>query len=242
MKNILLFLLFMTAASINAQTVLWTDDPEHTRIGFEVKHAGLSFVSGYFSDFDITVRQKNGDCTNTDIRVEVRTASVSTGVEARNKHLRSSDFFDVERFPMMVFKSTEMKMLGTDKGEIYGELTLHGITKKVRFDVMLIGRKESPVSGKETAGFRLQGVIRCSDFQLGSKYIPTMISDTYMLSSTVNSHQGRVNWIYSQKQTASVSEIFGDTNLIIYSGENPLRDNYILQTILAWIEKQLILK
>lgn len=78
---------------------------------------------------------------------------------------------------MMVFKSTEMKMLGTDKGEIYGELTLHGITKKVRFDVMLIGRKESPVSGKETAGFRLQGVIRCSDFQLGSKYIPTMISD-----------------------------------------------------------------
>ena len=56
----------MTAASINAQTVMWTDDPEHTRIGFEVKHAGLSFVSGYFSDFDITVRQKNGDCTNTD--------------------------------------------------------------------------------------------------------------------------------------------------------------------------------
>ena len=139
MKNILLFLLFMTAASINAQTVMWTDDPEHTRIGFEVKHAGLSFVSGYFSDFDITVRQENGDCTNTDIRVEVRTASVSTGVEARNKHLRSSDFFDVERFPMMVFKSTGMKMLGTDKGEIYGELTLHGITKKVRFDVMLIG-------------------------------------------------------------------------------------------------------
>ena len=119
MKNILLFLLFMTAASINAQTVMWTDDPEHTRIGFEVKHAGLSFVSGYFSDFDITVRQENGDCTNTDIRVEVRTASVSTGVEARNKHLRSSDFFDVERFPMMVFKSTGMKMLGTDKGEIY---------------------------------------------------------------------------------------------------------------------------
>ena len=58
----------MTAASINAQTVMWTDDPEHTRIGFEVEHAGLSFVSGYFSDFDITVRQKNGDCTNTDIR------------------------------------------------------------------------------------------------------------------------------------------------------------------------------
>ena len=63
-----------------------------------------------------------------------------------------------------------------------------------------------------------------------------------MLSSTVNSHQGRVNWIYSQKQMASVSEIFGDTNLIIYSGKNPLHDNYILQTIIKKKKKQLILK
>ena len=116
------------------------------------------------------------------------------------------------------------------------------LLKKVRFDVMLIGRKESPVSGKETAGFRLQGVIRCSDFQLGSKYIPTMISDNVHVVVDCEFSPRRVNWIYSQKQTASVSEIFGDTNLIIYSGENPLRDNYILQTILAWIEKQLILK
>ena len=167
----------MTADSINAQTVMWIADPEHTYIVFEVKHAGLSFVCGYFSDFDISVKQRNADYTNTDIRVEVRTASVSTGVEARNKHLRSSDFFDAERFPIMVFKSTGMKRMNADRGEIYGELTLHGITQKVRFDVILIGRKESPVSGKDTAGFRLQGVIRCSDFQLASKYIPAMISD-----------------------------------------------------------------
>lgn len=57
-----------------------------------------------------------------------------------------------------------------------------------------------------------------------------------MLSLTVNSHQGRVNWIYSQNQMASVSEIFGDTNSIIYSGDSQLLDNYILQTILTWIE------
>ena len=77
----------------------------------------------------------------------------------------------------MVFKSTGMKRMNADRGEIYGELTLHGITQKVRFDVMFMGRKESPVSGKDTAGFRLQSVIRCSDFQLASKYIPSMISD-----------------------------------------------------------------
>ena len=93
MKNILLFLLFMTAASINAQTVMWTDDPEHTRIGFEVKHAGLSFVSGYFSDFDISVRQAKDDYKDTHILAEVQTTSISTGVVARDTHLRSPDFF-----------------------------------------------------------------------------------------------------------------------------------------------------
>ena len=72
-----------------------------------------------------------------------------------------------------------MKRMNADRGEIYGELTLHGITQKVRFDVMFMGRKESPVSGKDTAGFRLQSVIRCSDFQLASICIHPLHSRTF---------------------------------------------------------------
>lgn len=145
----------MTATSINAQTVMWTDDPEHTRIGFEVKHAGLSFVSGYFSDFDISVRQANDDYKNTHILAEVQTTSISTGVVARDNHLRSPDFFNVEVFPLMTFKSTKIKMEKTRKGKIYGDLTLHGVTQRIELEVLLIGKRKSPVSKKTQWAFVL---------------------------------------------------------------------------------------
>ena len=96
----------MITTNLSALAAIWKDDPDHTRIGFEVKHAGLSFVSGYFSDFDISVRQANDDYKNTHILAEVQTTSISTGVVARDNHLRSPDFFNVEVFPLMTFKST----------------------------------------------------------------------------------------------------------------------------------------
>ena len=106
----------MITTNLSALAAIWKDDPDHTRIGFEVKHAGLSFVSGYFSDFDISVRQANDDYKNTHILAEVQTTSISTGVVARDNHLRSPDFFNVEVFPLMTFKSTKIKMEKTRKG------------------------------------------------------------------------------------------------------------------------------
>lgn len=96
----------MITTNLSALAAIWKDDPDHTRIGFEVKHAGLSFVSGYFSDFDISVRQANDDYKNTHILAEVQTTSISTGVVARDNHLRSPDFFNVEVFPLMTFLNT----------------------------------------------------------------------------------------------------------------------------------------
>ena len=100
----------MITTNLSALAAIWKDDPDHTRIGFEVKHAGLSFVSGYFSDFDISVRQAKDDYKDTHILAEVQTTSISTGVVARDNHLRSPDFFNVEVFPLMTFKSTKIKM------------------------------------------------------------------------------------------------------------------------------------
>ena len=135
----------MITTNLSALAAIWKDDPDHTRIGFEVKHAGLSFVSGYFSDFDISVRQANDD---THILAEVQTTSISTGVVARDNHLRSPDFFNVEVFPLMTFKSTKIKMEKTRKGKIYGDLTLHGVTQRIELEVLLIGKRKSPVSKK----------------------------------------------------------------------------------------------
>ena len=134
----------MITTNLSALAAIWKDDPDHTRIGFEVKHAGLSFVSGYFSDFDISVRQANDDYKNTHILAEVQTTSISTGVVARDNHLRSPDFFNVEVFPLMTF----IKMEKTRKGKIYGDLTLHGVTQRIELEVLLIGKRKSPVSKK----------------------------------------------------------------------------------------------
>ena len=106
------------------------------------------YVSGYFSDFDISVRQANDDYKNTHILAEVQTTSISTGVVARDNHLRSPDFFNVEVFPLMTFKSTKIKMEKTRKGKIYGDLTLHGVTQRIELEVLLIGKRKSPVSKK----------------------------------------------------------------------------------------------
>lgn len=89
----------MTTTNLSALAAIWKDDPDHTRIGFEVKHAGLSFVSGYFSDFDISVRQAKDDYKDTHILAEVQTTSISTGVVARDTHLRSPDFLMWRSFP-----------------------------------------------------------------------------------------------------------------------------------------------
>lgn len=147
----------MTTTNLSALAAIWKDDPDHTRIGFEVKHAGLSFVSGYFSDFDISVRQAKDDYKDTHILAEVQTTSISTGVVARDTHLRSPDFFNVEVFPLMTFKSTKIKMEKTRKGKIYGDLTLHGVTQRIELEVLLIGKRKSLVSKKDTVGVRLSG-------------------------------------------------------------------------------------
>lgn len=89
----------MITTNLSALAAIWKDDPDHTRIGFEVKHAGLSFVSGYFSDFDISVRRQMTIIRIQHILAEVQTTSISTGVVARDNHLRSPDFFNVEVFP-----------------------------------------------------------------------------------------------------------------------------------------------
>ena len=166
----------MTAFRLSAQTTIWHNDKAHTRVGFEVGHAGLSYVQGSFSDFSIAVLLENESISSAEIKVEIKTGSINTGVAARDKHLSSADFFNVEKYPAMTFESTKVVKRGA-KVKIYGNLALNGITRPVTLNALMIGRKQSPVSGKDTVGFRLTGKILCSDFSFGPKYIPAMIAD-----------------------------------------------------------------
>lgn len=175
-----LFLITAAFVALSAFTFIqgtWKNDPPHSQLGFTVTHLGINDVSGTFNDFDVTIKSSKPDFSDALIELSAKTASIDTRVEARNNHLKSADFFDVEKFPVMSFKSTSVKKAGKNKYKLTGDLNLHGITKQVTMELRYKGTVENPMSKKQTAGFQVTGTINRSDFNLGNGFPPPMISN-----------------------------------------------------------------
>ena len=178
MKKIAIILsafVFLTAFTVTIP--LWKNDPAHSQIAFTVKHLGISDVSGVFNDFDVKVLSSKPDFSDAVFELDVKVASIDTRVEARNKHLKSADFFDVEQYPAVHFKSTGIEESGDNEYQLTGDLSLHGVTKPVTMKLEYRGTVENPMDKKQTTGFRVTGVIKRSDFNLGNGFPPPMISD-----------------------------------------------------------------
>jgi polyisoprenoid-binding protein YceI len=143
----------------------WRVDPAHTRAEFAVKHLMITTVRGHFSDVDGTVREDSADPTRSSIEVSIKVASLDTGVDQRDAHLRSPDFFDAEQFPSLTFRSTRIVPAGEDKLQVTGDLTIKGVTKSVVLDVTEEGRGGDPWGGQR-AGFSATGKIDRRDFGL----------------------------------------------------------------------------
>jgi polyisoprenoid-binding protein YceI len=121
----------------------WAIDPAHTRLGFVARHLMASKVRGSFASFTGTIDVAE-DLTQSKVDVSIDTASVTTGAEDRDNHLRSGDFFDVENFPTMKFESTEIKDLGDGKYEVIGNLTIKDVSKPVTLDTTYLGIISDP--------------------------------------------------------------------------------------------------
>ena len=113
----------------------WTIDPDHSNIGFKVRHLMVSNVKGSFDKHTGTVEINDKDITKSKVEVSIDTNSINTNVQKRDDHLRSADFFDVAKFPTMTFVSKKVAKAGKDKLKVTGDLTLHGITRQVVLDV-----------------------------------------------------------------------------------------------------------
>ncbi len=131
-------------------TGTWTIDPAHSEIGFSVRHLMVSKVKGTFKTFEGTITVPE-DASAASVEVKVDMASVDTGEENRDGHLRSGDFFSTEEFPHMTFSSTSVKKAGSDY-QLEGELGIHGVTKPVTLDVEFNGVGPDPWGGVR-AGF-----------------------------------------------------------------------------------------
>jgi polyisoprenoid-binding protein YceI len=140
-------------------------DKNHTTIGFQVRHL-FSTVPGKFDDFvgSITFDEANPEQSSVD--VTIKTASIDTGFKTRDDNLRSPDFFDVEKFPTITFKSKSVKSIGKDTADVTGDLTIHGVTKEVVLAVELLGKGAGPKPGSVLTGWDATTALKRQDFGL----------------------------------------------------------------------------
>ncbi|HYH16013.1 MAG TPA: YceI family protein [Flavisolibacter sp.] len=184
MKKVTIILsAFFFLTAFTALNTIWKNDDAHSQLAFTVKHLGISEISGTFNDFDVTVNASKSDFSDAVFELSANVASINTRVEARDNHLKSADFFDAAKFPTLNFKSTSIKKAGKNKYKLSGNLTLHGVTKPVTMDLEYKGSVENPMSKKQTAGFQVSGVIKRSDFNLGSGFPAPMISDEVQIKA-----------------------------------------------------------
>jgi len=118
-------------APLNVLAATYTLDPAHTTIGFKVKHLMITNVKGSFEKFKGTVVIDEKDITKSKVNVSIEIASINTNIAKRDEHLRSDDFFDAGKYPVMTFDSTKVERAGADTLRVTGNLTIKGVTKQV---------------------------------------------------------------------------------------------------------------
>jgi polyisoprenoid-binding protein YceI len=143
----------------------WNIDAVHSHATFAVRHMVVSVVKGHFNTLSGTLEIDPANPSNSSVQAEIDAASIDTNESNRDKHLRSPDFFDVEKYPTITFKSTKIEPVKDNAYKVIGDLTLHGITKPVIFDVEYSGEVKDPY-GFRRAGFSGKTKINRKDWGL----------------------------------------------------------------------------
>ena len=154
-----------TATTTTAGTTTWAIDPAHTHVAFAVKHLMISTVRGRFGGVSGTVVTDAADPARGIAEIEIDAASIDTREAQRDAHLKSADFFDVEKFPKLTFKSKRITDVKGDAFKLIGDLTIHGVSREVTLDVTSHGTGKDPWGG-ERAGFSATTAIKRSDYGL----------------------------------------------------------------------------
>jgi polyisoprenoid-binding protein YceI len=151
--------------ALAALTGDYTIDPAHSSIGFTVRHAMVTNVRGSFGDFEGSLYLNGIDPAHSTASIDVRITSVDTGIADRDGHLRSGDFFEAEKFPLMTFRSTQAEQLSGDSYRITGDLTIKDVTRPLAIDLEFNG-SATDVYGNERVGFEGSAEILRSDWNL----------------------------------------------------------------------------
>lgn len=145
-----LSLALLLPALAAAEVAVYKVDPDHSGVGFTIRHF-VTNVPGRFKDFDGAIKYDKQNPAASTVSFTIQAASIDTDNADRDNHLRGEDFFDVQKFPTITFSSTSVKAVDADTLEVTGDLTMHGVTKKVTVPVEVFGSMKTPRG--EKAGF-----------------------------------------------------------------------------------------
>jgi len=168
MKRIIASIAAIIALSLPAlaSASTWSIDPDHSNVGFKVRHLMVSNVKGNFEKHSGILDLNDKDITKSKVEVTIDTNSINTNVQKRDEHLRSADFFDVAKYPTMTFVSKKVAKAGKDKLKITGDLTLHGVTRQVVLDVDELSKESKDPWGNIRRGTTATAKINRKDFGL----------------------------------------------------------------------------
>jgi polyisoprenoid-binding protein YceI len=191
--------LALVAAPLYATT--YTIEPDYTQAVFRWNHLGFSNPAAQFSQGQGTLEFDPAAPTRASVQVTIPLSSLNTGVPALDEHLRSEDFFEVAKFPTATFRSTRIEPgMGKDRLKVTGELNLHGVTRPVTLDVVVLKVGSNPRTQLATVGFEATTTLKRSDFGLGA-FVP-QVSDEIRLQITSQGVEAKGYAEYLKKQAA----------------------------------------
>ena len=151
---------------VKSTTTLWNIDPVHSNAQFKVKHMMISNVKGEFTAVNGTLRLDDTDITRSQLEASIDASTINTRDPQRDAHLKSPDFFDVEQFPTLTFKSTRISKKGDDRYSVEGDLTIHGVTRKVVLEAEDVSAPAKDPWGNTRIGLSATARINRKDFGL----------------------------------------------------------------------------
>ena len=180
MKTKILAIMFALFAALtlsaSGQSNTWSIDPVHTQATFEARHLSMTNVRGGISKVTGTVTWDPKDPSKDSVNAVLSVATINTGSDYRDQYLKDGDFFNVEKFPTLIFKSTSVAASATGL-KVTGNLTLAGVTRSVVLDVTGPTAPQKGMEGGLVSGLEATTTIKRTDFNFGSKYPNAMVSD-----------------------------------------------------------------
>jgi len=183
MKRALLALALAASFVASANAAEYKVDGRHTQVLFSYSHFGLSNITGRFTGVTGSLDFDPANQAKSSIQVEFPVSTLSTGVEKLDAHMKGADMFDAEKFPTASFKSTKVTVAGDKKLAVAGDLTIHGVTRPVVFDVTVNYVGAHPMAKVPAAGFDATTKIKRSDF--GIDYMLPKVADEITLAITL---------------------------------------------------------